>query len=102
MISDYLTTGRANARTGKQLARLLHCNIRDITAGIERERRQGVPIIASYDKEQPGYYLAETAEELQRYCSILDHRAGEMRATSSILLLTAEGLPQEAAGKWET
>ena len=97
MIAEYLYTGRENARTGRELAKLLHCNIRDITAGIERERRQGQPIIASYDPEQPGYYLAETAEELQRYCNVLEHRAGEMQATSSILLLTAQELPTQEA-----
>ena len=95
MISDYLHTGRDNARTGRDLARQLHCHIRDISRGIEYERRQGVPIIASYDSERGGYYLAETAEELQRYCDILDRRAREMRTTSSILLLTAAKLPTQ-------
>ena len=93
MIADYLSIGRQNARTGKDLARLLHCDIRDITAAVERERRQGQPIIASCDPERPGYYLAETADELQHYCSRLHHRAGEIYKTRSALLETAQTLP---------
>ena len=98
MITDYLSIGKANARTAKELAALLACDIRDISAGIERERRQGQPIIASCDPEQPGYYLAETQEELQAYCSRLHHRAGEIHKTRRALLKTAEDLPpaQEA------
>lgn len=96
MIADYLLTGRENARTGRQLARLLHCHTRDISKGIERERRQGQPIIASCDPEQPGYYLAATADELQGYCLRLNRRAGEIDTTRRALLKTAEGLPQEA------
>ena len=98
MIADHLLTGKENARTGKDLARALNCDIRDISAGVERERRQGQPIIASCDPEQPGYYLAETAEELQQYCNRLHHRAGEIHKTRSALLKAANDLPagQEA------
>ena len=95
MIADYLSKGKENARTGKDLAALLHCDPRDISAGIERERRQGQPIIASCDPEQPGYYLAETAEELQQYCGRLHHRAGEIYKTRRALLETAQTLPAE-------
>ena len=95
MIADHLLTGKENARTGKDLARALNCDIRDISAGIERERRQGQPIIASCDPEQPGYYLAETAEELTQYCNRLHHRAGEIYKTRSALLETAQNLPAE-------
>ncbi len=95
MIADYLSTGRENARTGRDLAAMLGCSIRDISAGIERERRQGQPIIASCDAENPGYYLAETAEELQRYCNSLHHRAGEIHKTRRALLETAADLPAE-------
>ena len=98
MVTDYLLIGRENARTGRDIAAAMHCDIRDVTAGIERERRQGKPIIASCDPMKPGYYLAETAEELQQYCSKLHHRAGEIHKTRSALLETAETLPtgQEA------
>ena len=95
MVTEYLFIGKKHARTGKELAAVLHCDVRDITADIERERRQGKPIIASCDPVNPGYYLAETAEELQQYCSKLRHRAGEIHKTRSALLETAQTLPAE-------
>ena len=95
MISELLFNGRENAITGRELARFLQCSMRDISKSIERERRAGVPIIASCDPENPGYYLAETAEELQAYCRKLDARAYKIYATSSILLLKAEDLPPQ-------
>lgn len=95
MIADHLLIGKENARTGKDLARALNCDIRDISAGVERERRQGQPIIASCDPELPGYYLAETAEELQEYCNRLNHRAGEIHKTRRALLEAAQDLPAE-------
>ena len=95
MIADFLFTGKDNARTGRDLATLLHCNIREVAAAIERERRQGKPICASNDPLRPGYYLAETQEELQKYCGQLDRRAGELHKTRRALLETARNLPAE-------
>ena len=95
MIADYLRIGREHARTGRDLAKVLNRNIRDITAGIEKERRQGQPIIASYDPEHPGSYLAGTAEELQQYCGSLNRRAHELDITRRALLATAENLPEQ-------
>lgn len=94
MVADLLSTGKENARTGRTLAKLLRCNIRDITAWIERERRAGLPICASNDPEHPGYYLAGTAGELQRYCNMLDKRADELRKTSLALLKKAQALSE--------
>lgn len=95
MITEYLRKGAENARTGRELARLLHRDIREITRSIERERRAGSPIISSCNPEKPGYYLAETAEELQYYCSRLHQRAGEIYKTRRALLKTAETMPQQ-------
>lgn len=95
MIAEYLSKGRKNAQTGRALADLLQCDIRDITAGIEYDRRHGLPIIASCDPQRPGYYLAETAEELKTYCRRLNHRAGEIHKTRRALLETAQALPAE-------
>lgn len=98
MIADYLLPGKENARTGKDLANVLNCDVRDISAKVERERRKGQPIIASCDPENPGYYLAATAEELQEYCSRLHHRAGEIHKTRRALLEAAQGLPAGQEG----
>lgn len=99
MITEYLFTGIENARTARELSEALNCDTREITAMIKRERRQGSPIIASCDPEQPGYYLAETAEELQRYCGRLRHRAGEIFKTRSALLEAAAELPTKQEAK---
>ena len=101
MIADYLTTGRENAKTAKELAAMLLCSVRDISASIERERRQGQPIIATCDPKQPGYYLAKSAEELQQYCNTLHHRAGEIYKTRSALLATAQTMPAADAPQRE-
>lgn len=93
MIAEYLSVGKENPRTARDLAKLCGCNVRDITERIERERRQGQPICATCDPERPGYYLAESAEDLQRYCWKLHRRAGEIHKTRRALLKTAEKLP---------
>ena len=86
MIAEALNHGAKNATSGRALASMFQTDIRTITATIERERRDGKPICASYEKEAHGYYLAETDEELKRYCRILEHRAQEMQTTRRALM----------------
>ena len=95
MITDYLSKGAANAKTARELAKLLDCDTRGITQIIESERRAGAPIISSNDPTTPGYYLAETAEEVQHYCRRLHQRAGEIFKTRRALLKTAQTMPQQ-------
>jgi hypothetical protein len=83
-ITELLNVGAENARTGKELASILGCDLRDITATIERERRKGKPICAG-SGENPGYYLAADAEELEQYCGRLKHRAKELYKTLGAL-----------------
>ena len=64
-------------------------------AGVSRERRQGQPIIASNDKGCPGYYLAETAEEIEIFCNSLERRAGEIHITRNALLHTAAQMQED-------
>lgn len=94
MISDYLSKGKEHARTARDLADLLHCDTRDISQGIERERRQGQPICATCDPEHPGYYIASNADELQSYCKTLHKRAGEIYKTRQALLKTADKMTE--------
>lgn len=86
MITEVLSTGKEHARTAKELAAYFGCNIRNITKAIERERRQGKPICAEMQGRTPGYYLAETPEELETYCRRLHHRAAELYKTRQSLL----------------
>lgn len=97
MIHELLTEGRENARTGRELAQALNCQIRDITAQIERERREGQPICAATG-ENPGYYLAETPEELEYYCDRLKGRAIEIFKTRQALVKVLRKVRDTAAG----
>lgn len=98
MISELLATGKENARTGRQLAVILQCDIREITQQIEKERRQGQPICAG-SGETPGYYLAADADELQHYCERLNRRAGEMQKTRRALVKVLEQIRQQQAAQ---
>lgn len=85
MIHELLAEGRENARTGAELASVLHCDIRNITAQIEKERRDGHPICAAVG-ENPGYYLAADPAELESYCDALKRRAVEVFKTRQALI----------------
>lgn len=96
MIFEVLLTGANNAQTGKELCSLLNITARDLTAAIERERRAGIPICASTGSI-PGYYIAETQEEMQRYCESLRRRAGEIHKTRRACIKAMEALPGKDA-----
>lgn len=99
MISDILRTGAENATTGRTICERLNINARDLTQAIEQERRAGSPICASTDSTNPGYYLAASAEEMQRYCDSLNHRAGEIHKTRQACLRTISTLPGAEAAQ---
>lgn len=85
MIYELLAEGRENARTGAYLAEICNCDIRAITAQIEKERRDGHPICAATG-ERPGYYLPATDAELTAYCDRLKGRAIELFKTRQALI----------------
>lgn len=93
-ISDFLHTGADNPQTAKELCNLLHLDKRELTAAIERERRQGSPICASCNGSNPGYFLAGNKQEMQDYCNSLHHRAAEIYATRQACLNTINDLPE--------
>lgn len=93
IISEYLSKGAENPRTAKELCDILHIDKRALTAAVERERRQGSPICASCDGQNPGYYLAGNKEEMRDYCERLHHRAEEIRKTRAACMKTIENLP---------
>ena len=96
-IAEMLTEGRANARSGKELAQAIGCNIREITQRIAEERRNGAPICATSDANNPGYYLAETPDDLAAYCERLRRRAGELFKTRRGLLRTLQEIQKAEA-----
>lgn len=97
MIKELLGTGKATAKTGKELATLLGVNIRIITAQIERERRAGVPICANNENDHPGYFIAENRAELKHYCDVLHKRASQLYKTRSELLKVLDKYKEPSA-----
>lgn len=93
MIHELLAPGKENARTGRELAQQLGCDIRSITAQIERERREGKPICATATGPNTGYYLAANAEELAEYCKAIKRRAVELFKTRQALINVLKQLP---------
>lgn len=86
MLAEYLNTGEQNAITGRDLASILNCNIRDIATLAEQERRQGQPICANSNGANAGYYLAADAAELNDYIGRLHHREKELATTRQALV----------------
>ena len=90
MIHEILPAGRANPRTGRELATLCGCDLRAVTAQIERERRDGWPICATSRGDPSGYYLPADDEELRSYCACIQRRALELLQTRRALVRVLE------------
>jgi predicted DNA-binding transcriptional regulator YafY len=71
---DIIPVGRSCALTARQLADLLETTPREVTRSIEAARRRGVPICASVDGDNGGYYIPENAKELSTYLARREHR----------------------------
>ena len=96
MIFELLLEGEQNAQTGKALCTLLNITPRDLTAAVERERRQGKPICASTGAN-PGYYIAPDKETMQGYCNSLHRREREIAKTRRACNKTIAKLPAREA-----
>ena len=96
MICEILHEGEENAITGKEICELLNITMRQMTKAMETERRAGHPICAATGKT-PGYFLAATREEMERYGRALHHRAGEIYKTRRACLKAAMNLPAGSA-----
>ena len=93
MIYELLDTGEGNARTARELAKLLGVDRRAVSSLVEQERRAGRPICATCDSKTPGYFIPATREDMERYCGQLQHRAGEIFKTRAACLETLDSLP---------
>ena len=81
-VSGVLLSGHENAITGSELIKLLGLErLRDLTMLIERERRQGSAICASVSTQRPGYYLADSPDELEAYIQSLNRRIKNIEIT---------------------
>lgn len=97
MIRDFIMQGAENAQTGAELAARLHCSRREISDMVRRARLDGVAIVGDCASENKGYYVADTAEEVERFCASLYRRAGEIHRTRRALLDTAQRMKTEPA-----
>ena len=95
MIFEVLGRGRAAAKTGRELCGLLDLSPRELTAAIERERREGHPICAATDNPY-GYYLAANMGEMESYCKSLSHRIAELCKTKAACKKAGKDLPAES------
>ena len=91
-LSRALSRGAANALPGRELQRLLGLrSLRDVSALIERARRAGVPVCASCDGKNPGYYLPASTDELEHYLKSLRGRCREVTRTLAALEAVRDG-----------
>ena len=102
MIHEVLAEGAENARTGRELATLFNCDIRQVTIQIEKERREGWPICANSSGDTAGYFLAADAEELKSYCNRIHRRASELYKTRRALLKVLQAIAEKGADNGKT
>lgn len=93
-VKSLLPEDKRFAVTAKQLAEMMKTDHRSVTREIERLRKSGVPICATSDASQPGYYLTNDPAELERYLQRLRRRIKNVSQTERKLtdtLLTMSG-----------
>lgn len=95
-IENYLPEGGESPVTAKELQRRTGEDVRTITAAIQRRRREGVPIVGSKG-ENPGYYIAITADDLRNYCGRLKREEAELRRTRRACERIINKLPEGGA-----
>ena len=85
-----MPVGRSNALTARQLADLLETTPREVTRSIEAQRRRGVPICASVDGDNGGYYLPADANELSSYLAERERRTRNIQMGTTAMRETLE------------
>ncbi|MBR2520777.1 MAG: hypothetical protein IKE62_01170 [Oscillospiraceae bacterium] len=85
-LARVLLTGRQRALSARELTQILGMqNLRDVSSRVEAERLKGIPICASCDSTNPGYYLAADQQELAEYLRSLRRRLEHVQATLDAL-----------------
>ncbi|HIU43427.1 MAG TPA: hypothetical protein IAB67_03935 [Candidatus Ventrousia excrementavium] len=85
-IEALLSRGRAGAVPMVQLVAWTGLDSRSIRQLIERERRQGAPILSD---NRSGYFLAGSPEEVERFSRSMEHRAREILRTAAAVRAAA-------------
>ncbi len=81
-IADLLLPGRENAIPRRELEKLTGLDGRTVRLMIERERREGSPILAD---NATGYYLPATKYERAACVRSMRHRAGEIMKSAQAI-----------------
>lgn len=81
-VADLLSHGRENAIPRRELERLTGLDGRTVRLMIERERREGRPILAD---NATGYYLPATEHERAACVRSMRHRAGEIMKSAQAI-----------------
>lgn len=82
LISDFLSTGQANAVNLHYLQGVMALKGRDIRRLIQRERLDGIPICSD---NVAGYYLPANDNEKLRCARSMRHRAAEIDAAANAI-----------------
>lgn len=82
LIADYLLEGQKNAIPRRQLRVLTGLPDRAIRREIERERRDGIPILAD---NLTGYFIPSCEEERRRFVRSMRGRALEILTTAAAI-----------------
>lgn len=96
MVYEILLVGEEHAQTGRELCSILKITARELTAAIERERKNGKPICANTSLN-PGYYIAPDKEAMENYCKSLKRRERAIATTRRACSKTIEQLPEREA-----
>lgn len=64
-IADYLSRGKENARSTKELCAELGLTVKQLRSAVSRARRAGELILTDF--KRGGYFLAATREEVENF-----------------------------------
>lgn len=85
-IADYLSCGQQNAVHLRRLASTIGENPRIVRRMIEKERREGCPIVSD---NLHGYWIADDPVEAQRFARSMYHRSLEIWKTAAAVVRAA-------------
>lgn len=94
-INGLLGRGEGAALTMKDLAGITGLNRDEIRGMIERERRNGIPILSNC--RRGGYYLPDSESERMEFVRSMLHRSNEIKITARAILEAEIPDKEEAA-----
>ena len=101
-LENFLGRGKSSAVTGRELAKRLGLSDpREVSRIVERERNSFIPICATCDPSNAGYYLPADIAELIEYNEVLKRRIKAIvRTQKAIETALARMCGQTTLGGW--